>query len=1805
MGDQAERVILEAEDQVTPVVNKANAGLDSFEKKAESSNLKVIRITDQTRTSIQRLITSLEKQAEMYGKSGVDRLIAQRDSLLQRYAKEPPAIDAITKSYQKMIDTQKKADTEAMLEKQSRSIEAFGQRVTQSIANPIQGASGAVSSLLTSIGPMGAGIVAGAAALAAIAAAGWEAAKSLGQYGVMVKDVELRTGLTAREVGQFGFAAKAAGQDVSIFERMMRGLAQAADDTSKEGEKARAAMQRMGITLYDTGGAMKPTSQILEDISTGLAGMPNALERDAAAMALFKRAGVEAIPVITELSENLEIARQKGYGPSEEEVRRFAGYQREVAELDTSWERLKRNTEEPLVIGINFLFNGMQWASFIASMPGKMLGQGVLGGKPTAADLEMQETGGWGYGASMSRSAHAAEVRSIGLNDRLVAEARVADEGNKQVEMAEDKLRDLQGQLKTGVFPSVNEPILKQIEQQRAMIANLKDAAERAKTFAQALKEASRQWEELQKTAEEKLLSGGRKLVEQGPGVFAADIASGLAKNEAVALPYQMNASLLRRKGTGEQAQEIADMRAAEKQEDDQHQAAMNRELGLQDKLLHINHDGADLIERNYALRLSYAQQEYDLNLKYMDHETATLKLLEDADKARITRAEELAELQHKQADEQKQMLERQKKSIEEVTGKFLDSLFTKRQSFGKDLETALRGALMKGFAGVISTAIQPLVYGSEGEGGIAGAFHGIFGGTESHDPVKIATDLNTAVTAQNSAAVGMLTAVVAASMGISAPSISAPAISGIGGVSIPNIAPGAPTAALSGGMLNLELGGTALASILRALPKFADGGVTSGPAIVGEAGPELVLPLSKLHNIGLPSSVQLTGQYGPETDAALQKAATALMGVALLAGLTALGGPGGFRLGDLIMSGITGALGAASRPRHDNVMMGTVPPAYWRPSSPGAVEEAIQQAKDLGVRGVGFELESPRSVVAGEVEVLRKVARDIHTAMEHGADYVPGRVLVAPTRFGDASRRIAEVKSTGGGTTMIINPWHDSWRDQGDSMYEAFTSGHFSTGVPEQGVFHELGHVAHVNAIGQQAYASAGEMGFPFADAERQIAGNVSRYAMTNSHEFVAEVFAGKLSGRIYPEEVERWYKLLGGESIRVPANVSRWTREADIDDEEFMGWMARDWRPGAPTPQLVRLPYPAEGPEAGPLAAQSPHKIVIDPASYRVNPDVRRLTVNPEKPEFLFNKTEETIRAVGAKGGRQAALNARLRAAEAAEEKRFSDAVYTGPEPGPLESAHEAASKIDEQFPWLRNVFDKTSADRARQAAAAAGGRASKGSSSQAMSVMVNRRAMTINEAAATTGIPRNTLYKYLYDHVPRSDWGTFDLGSLSGKLPHYDDGGTVASTGVAVVHKGEAVVPQADTLKKAIDANTAALLRAPDAMHEVFGWLNLHVSAMRNPLVQFATSVTPPLSFAPATVPSGGYSAPASGGYTPAPWSSGGYSAAPSFSNLPLNRQSLMWQMMGPGGGGFAAGGAAGGGTNQRFDPRAMASNAKGMVWNEKSFHALPIDQTTGASELASGGYAVATSPAATMAGMMMATSGLTGSRMGTWGGVAMGTAGGALVGAGIGAQYGGPMGAALGAGIGAVAGLGIGAGEKLAGIESPQVKAHNDIKQIYGVDIPQNSGTIKQVVSLAQSQFGGDIAVAVRSPNVRQLVMLYSEATGQKMPLSASTPYAGSLVESGGNLYQQASFQDNAWHSYASDLPTMGGMGGTPYPTTPGPNTTAGASATYLSLNINGQPITADFVADQSMAAQNASYGRTQQSANLQVPGLMVA
>jgi hypothetical protein len=244
--------------------------------------------------------------------------------------------------------------------------------------------------------------------------------------------------------------------------------------------------------------------------------------------------------------------------------------------------------------------------------------------------------------------------------------------------------------------------------------------------------------------------------------------------------------------------------------------------------------------------------------------------------------------------------------------------------------------------------------------------------------------------------------------------------------------------------------------------------------------------------------------------------------------------------------------------------------------------------------------------------------------------------------------------------------------------------------------------------------------------------------------------------------------------------------------------------------------------------------------------------------------------------------------------------------------------------------------------------------------------------------------------------------------------------------------------------------------------------------------------------------------------------------------------------------------------------------------------------------------AQSPLAFGAGISLAEAGLMGSNRGTWGGMAEAGAGGAL----IGEKFGGPIGAAIGASAGVLAS----AGEMLAGVLSPENKAKQLVKSIYGIGIDNQEA--KQIVSIAASKYANNITVAVRSPEVRQMLGLYAAGTGQKFPLSASTPAAGSLAEQNGQLYQVATSVYGQQHTFASSLPVMGGpsQAGTQYPNPGGP--------TYVSLNVGessaadllegriASTVNSDYVQDAYSGALGAANGRTQNSATLQQPGLIV-
>ena len=111
---------------------------------------------------------------------------------------------------------------------------------------------------------------------------------------------------------------------------------------------------------------------------------------------------------------------------------------------------------------------------------------------------------------------------------------------------------------------------------------------------------------------------------------------------------------------------------------------------------------------------------------------------------------EKRAEAEQKHAEE----LQHEVDEIQKVSSGLLHTLFTKPGEFPKQLRDTIHDAMLKpvteGLGEMVAGALHPFIYGSDGQGGIAGIFHGVFGGGKQ-DPVTVSTDLNTAVTAQNS----------------------------------------------------------------------------------------------------------------------------------------------------------------------------------------------------------------------------------------------------------------------------------------------------------------------------------------------------------------------------------------------------------------------------------------------------------------------------------------------------------------------------------------------------------------------------------------------------------------------------------------------------------------------------------------------------------------------------------------------------------------------------------------------------------------------------------------------------------------------------------------------------------------------------------------------------------------------------------------------------------------------------------------------------------------------------------------------
>lgn len=272
--------------------------------------------------------------------------------LLETQTRGTQEIDKLAAAINKIVDASQKAQKATG---DTSGFEKFAKGAGDFVRDPLNAAGDAATGFLTKLGPIGSGAAAAAAGLFVIGKQAFETERALGELGDRIGDTAVRTGLTVREVGEFTFAMKRAGGDISGVEALMRKLSQGLSDTSEEGAKAREGLAQLGIQGRDSYNHLRPMSEIIQELSQKLAAMPDIANRNALAIQIMGKSALDALPDLLELAEGVKRAKELGLAPSDEDVARWNRYQQQIAELDAQWEVLGRRLKEPLVATLSFV----------------------------------------------------------------------------------------------------------------------------------------------------------------------------------------------------------------------------------------------------------------------------------------------------------------------------------------------------------------------------------------------------------------------------------------------------------------------------------------------------------------------------------------------------------------------------------------------------------------------------------------------------------------------------------------------------------------------------------------------------------------------------------------------------------------------------------------------------------------------------------------------------------------------------------------------------------------------------------------------------------------------------------------------------------------------------------------------------------------------------------------------------------------------------------------------------------------------------------------------------------------------------------------------------------------------------------------------------------------------------------------------------------------------------------------------------------------------------------------------------------
>lgn len=383
----------------------------------------------------------------------------------------------------------------------------FASKVKSGLSDPMGTFGDAAESALKKLGPFGAGVVATGAIFTAFAKEGMDAARSLGSLADSIGDTSVRMGLTIKETGDFSFAMRRAGGDITSLEGVMKRLSQGLTDNSEEGAKARKGMVDLGITAYDGAtNKLRPMSDVLVQLSEKLSAVEEPAKRNTLAISILGKGALAALPDLLELTDGLRRAKELGLSPSDNDIQRWDVYEKQIAEVDAQLEAITRKLKEPLAAVWSITFRGITGdTSDIAEAGAKALRSQIGKISPDEAQRRLDSSGGF-FSASTT-----AEIQKL-INDQIATtigkgfssgltvdnslfSGRLAgalggttDEG--RLTEAKAKLKELQDTLRadTQLHKPISDSDLSAVEQQQRAVLAIEAQIKSTKDLEEAKK---------------------------------------------------------------------------------------------------------------------------------------------------------------------------------------------------------------------------------------------------------------------------------------------------------------------------------------------------------------------------------------------------------------------------------------------------------------------------------------------------------------------------------------------------------------------------------------------------------------------------------------------------------------------------------------------------------------------------------------------------------------------------------------------------------------------------------------------------------------------------------------------------------------------------------------------------------------------------------------------------------------------------------------------------------------------------------------------------------------------------------------------------------------------------------------------------------------------------------------------------------------------------------------------------------------------------------------------------------------------